>query len=245
MQKKSIFLLFGFVLATCGLAYRLVRAESPRHQDATTGPDSQRTAGQTADQNSMQQMMHTMMSGVVPSGIEPGDLPDSSSEGAKLVVKYCAQCHDLPSPLMHTANEWPGITERMFNRMSMCSRMSGTGMMGKMGGMEMGGMMGMMNIAAPSAKEQGVIVAYMKAHSLKSIGPGMLPSPGSKGAMLFAATCTQCHALPDPRQHSAQEWPGVVARMQRNMASMGKTVPDASTLRLITEFLEAASRTKP
>jgi mono/diheme cytochrome c family protein len=245
MQKKSIFLLLGFVLATCGFAYRLVRAESPLHEDAATGPESERTAGQTADQNSMQQIMQTMMSGVVPAGTKPGDLPDSSSEGAKLVAKYCAQCHDLPSPSMHAAHEWPGITERMFNRMTMCSRMSGTGMMGKMGGMGMGRMMGMMNIAAPSAKEQGVIVAYLKANSLKSIAPGVLPSPSSKGAMLFAATCTQCHALPDPRQLGAQEWPGVVARMQRNMASMGKTIPDAPTLRLITEFLQAASRTKP
>ncbi|MGH9433236.1 MAG: c-type cytochrome [Terriglobia bacterium] len=103
----------------------------------------------------------------------------------------------------------------------------------------------MMNIKAPSAEQQKLIVAYWQKHSLKSIEPGALPSPRSKGAVLFAATCTQCHALPDPRQHTAQEWPQVVALMRKNMVVMGKTVPDATTLQMITEFLEDASRAKP
>lgn len=136
----------------------------------------------------------------------------------------------------------------------MCSRMSGMGMMGNMGGMGMkgmmggtsgNGMMGMMNIKAPSAKEQEVIVVYLKQHSLKSIKPGALPSPRTKGATLFAATCAQCHALPDPGQHTAQEWPQVVARMRKNMTAMGKTVSDAATLRTIAEFLQQAARAKP
>ncbi len=245
MRGKSTVLLLSLALAASGFACALVRAEWPLRERAHTSATPMTTVSQAAEQNSMQQMMHRMMSGVVPPGIKPADLPDRSSEGAKLVVTYCAQCHDLPTPLMHAAKEWPGIAERMFNRMAMCSQMSGMGMMGKMGGNGMGGMMGMMNIKATSAKDQEIIVTYLKKHSLKSIALDALPSPHTEGAMLFAATCTQCHALPDPKQHTAQQWPEVVARMRENMVSMGKPVPDAATLRSITEFLEAGSRTKP
>ncbi len=255
MRGKGTYLLLGFVFAAIGLAHLFAQAESSRHKDRPAGADSGMKAGQMTGQNSMQQMMRTMMSGVVPAGIKPGNLPAPGSEGAKLVARYCVQCHNLPSPLMHSAAEWPGVAARMFQRMTMCSRMSSMGMMQNMGGMGMmkgtqggasgNGMMGMMNVRAPSAKEQQIIVSYLKEHSLKSIQPGALPSPRSKGAILFTATCAQCHALPDPRQHTAQEWPQVVARMRKNMVAMGKTAPDAATLRTITEFLQDAARAKP
>ena len=250
MRAKSTYLFLGFALVASGFVCLLAKPQSPSHKSRPAGADSQMTAGQ----NSMQHMMRSMMSGVVPPGIKPGDLPEPGSEGAKLMARYCVQCHNLPSPMMHSAAEWPGVAEKMFQRMSMCSRMSGMGMMGNMGGMGMkgmmggasgNGMMGMMNIKAPSAKEQEIIVSYLKEHSLKSIQPGALPLPRSKGAILFAATCAQCHALPDPGQYTAQEWPQVVALMRKNMVAMGKTVPDVATLRTITEFLEDAARAKP
>ncbi len=232
--KTKVLVWLGFVLAAIGLASLFVATAQQRtNAQAATGEG----------QNSMQRMMRTMMSGVVPPGVKPSDLPAPGSEGAKLMAKYCVQCHNLPSPLMHSAVEWPGVAERMFQRMTMCARMSGMGMMGNMGGMGM--MNGMMNIKAPSAKEEKIIISYLKEHSLKSIQPAALPSPRGKGAILFAATCAQCHALPDPRQHPAQQWPQVVARMRKNMVVMGKTVPDAATLRTITEFLQGAARTKP
>ena len=99
-------------------------------------------------------------------------------------------------------------------------------------------MMGMMNIKAPSAKEQKTIVSYLKEHSLQSIHPGAMPSPQSRGAILFAATCAQCHALPDPKLHTARQWPQVVARMRKNMVAMGKPVPSSATLQTITEFIQ-------
>ena len=124
MKKVPVWL--GFVFAAIGLAGLFVATAQ------------QRTAAQPPTgegQNSMQQMMRTMMSGIVPPGVKPGNLPAPGSEGANLVAKYCVQCHNLPSPLMHSAAEWPGVADRMFQRMSMCSRMSGMGMMGNKGGM--------------------------------------------------------------------------------------------------------------
>jgi hypothetical protein len=35
---------------------------------------------------------------------------------------------------------------------------------------------------------------------------------------MFSIACSQCHALPDPRRHTAREWPGVVERMRRHMS---------------------------
>ena len=56
--------------------------------------------------------------------------------------------------------------------------------------------------------------------------------------ILFEATCSQCHVLPDPKQHTADEWPGVVERMAQNMKTMGKPLPDWTTLETVVEFLQ-------
>jgi cytochrome c5 len=50
---------------------------------------------------------------VVPPGTRPEDLPSPESRGAALVNQYCTQCHNLPSPLLHSAAEWPQVVERM------------------------------------------------------------------------------------------------------------------------------------
>ena len=50
---------------------------------------------------------------VVPPGTRPEDLPVPESRGAALVNQYCSQCHNLPSPSLHTAVEWPQVVERM------------------------------------------------------------------------------------------------------------------------------------
>ena len=84
--------------------------------------------------------------------------------------------------------------------------------------------MGMMWMKAPSVEEQEVIVDYLKAHSLKPITPGALPSLESPEAISFKNVCSQCHALPDPKLHTAGEWTNVVERMRINMRVMGKPV---------------------
>ncbi|MEW6144108.1 MAG: hypothetical protein AB1598_03710 [Thermodesulfobacteriota bacterium] len=84
--------------------------------------------------------------------------------------------------------------------------------------------MGMMWMKAPTVEEQEIIVSYLKSNSLKPVAPGLLPSPVSSGAIAFKSVCSQCHALPDPELHNAEEWPGVVERMRVNMQVMGKPV---------------------
>ncbi len=45
----------------------------------------------------------------------------------------------------------------------------------------------------------------------------LLADRESSGAKIFMTLCTQCHGLPDPKSHSAQEWPAVVVRMIEKM----------------------------
>jgi cytochrome c5 len=162
------------------------------------------------DQDMMRGMMHRMMPDLVPPGVSPENLPDPNSPGAKLLAHYCGQCHNLPNPSMHSAEEWSVIAERMFRRMS---RMSGTGGMGMM-----------MSIEMPSPEEQQTIITYLESHSMRSVSPNILPSPESRGAAFFKEFCSQCHAPPDPKLHTADEWPAVVEKMRGYMRAMDKKV---------------------
>ncbi|MBI3606340.1 MAG: cytochrome c [Nitrospirae bacterium] len=163
----------------------------------------------------MRAMMQEMMSGRLPPGITPERLPDPNSPGATLLIRYCTQCHNLPAPAMHTAEEWPAVEARMFNRMAMMSGMGG-----------MGGMMRrrMMPIRAPAGEEQETILAYLQGHALRPANVEALGPPDTPGLALFRQTCSQCHALPDPTLHTADEWPVVVDRMRKNMRAMDRRV---------------------
>jgi len=85
---------------------------------------------------------------LLPPGIEPGDLPDSSSNGAKLLSQYCTQCHEMPGPGMHTTEEWPRVVDRMNQRMQM------------MGGQSK--MRIMHDIKASSDGELQILVTYLQ-----------------------------------------------------------------------------------
>jgi hypothetical protein len=72
---------------------------------------------------------------------------------------------------------------------------------------------------------------------------------------MFGIACSQCHALPDPRRHTAREWPAVVERMQRHMAWANvvvgspefKTVPELKTdeiVRLLQRYARPDLRKK-
>jgi len=224
------------VLAAAAIAQTLVACQQSKVSRNKTANKEQQT-----NENPMKQMMQSMMSGVVTPGIKPDELPDPNSAGAELVAHYCAQCHNLPNPVMHAATEWPGIAERMFRRESMMAHMSGMGMMGQggmMGGRGMMGGAGMMNIKAPTPEEQNTILSYLKKHALTSVTASAIPAPHTQGALLFAATCSRCHALPNPKTHTAAEWPGVVAQMKGFMQSMGKPVMTGSEEQKITVYLE-------
>jgi cytochrome c2 len=146
-----------------------------------------------------------MLERILPPAIEPGQLPEPRSHGAQLTARYCVQCHYLPNPQMHTAARWKSTVDRMV------WRMQGKGNMGEL-------MKEMMDkVEAPSEKEAAALTAYLQKHGQLEMNPAH-PALGTEQGQMFSIACSQCHALPDPRRHTAREWPGVVERMRRHMS---------------------------
>lgn len=77
-----------------------------------------------------------------------------------------------------------------------------------------------------------------KSGPARTIEADTLPDSQSLGAKTFARYCQQCHALPDPAQHTATEWPNVVERMRGNMRSMNKNIASDLEAQSITEYLQ-------
>ncbi len=153
-----------------------------------------------------------MLERILPPGFEPAMLPQPSSRGARLALRYCVQCHNLPNPAMHHAEKWLPVFDRM------AVRMEGKGNMGKLMADMMAG------VAAPTADESKVLVAYLERNAQKALDPKKIPAVNAPAAEAFRVACQQCHVLPDPTRHTAREWPAVVARMQKNMEWMNRVV---------------------
>ena len=153
-----------------------------------------------------------MLERIIPPGFTPRMLPEPRSRGAQLTQRYCVQCHNLANPAMHEAARWPSVIERMV------PRMEGKGNMGKLMSEMMAG------VEAPSPEAQQAIVAYYRKHALRPLDAKLLPGMNSSGTESFRVACGQCHALPDPRMHTAKEWPAVVSRMLKNMEWMNRVV---------------------
>jgi len=75
------------------------------------------------------------------------ELPESNSQGAKLVNRYCTQCHALPNPKLHSTEGWSVTLERMNARMQWMNQNGN-------------------DILAPSKNELETLTAYMRKHSM-------------------------------------------------------------------------------
>ena len=178
-----------------------------------------------------------MLERILPPTFARAELPEPGSEGARLTLRYCVQCHNVPNPAMHHAAKWPGIVERMV------LRMEGRGNLGELMAEMMAG------VKAPSEQETAAIVAYLRKHAQIPLDPQRYPELNRPPGEAFRLACNQCHVLPDPRRHTAAEWRAVVARMQQNMQWMNRVVgskpdPDEPQLRVeaILRFLQRYAR---
>ena len=149
---------------------------------------------------------------ILPPGFEANMLPEAGSQGAQLTLRYCVQCHNLANPAMHDARKWPAIVERMV------LRMEGRGNMGRLMAEMMAG------VEAPAPEDARMMVAYLRKHAQRPLDPRKFPAVNTPAGESFRRACNQCHVLPDPRRHTAGEWPSVVARMQKNMEWMNRVV---------------------
>lgn len=178
-----------------------------------------------------------MLERILPPAVEPQALPEPSSAGAQLTARYCVQCHYLPNPRMHSGVKWKPVVERMV------WRMQGKGNMGAL----MKEMMA--EIRAPTNNEIATLTAYLQKHAQKEIAPGH-PALKSSAGKMFAIACSQCHALPDPFQHTAGEWPAVVERMKGHMLWANvvvgrpelRTIPELRTEQIVMLLQRYARR---
>lgn len=170
-----------------------------------------------ASRHPMTGMMQYLTHSQMPRGIAFSTLPEANSVEAKLLSKYCTQCHDLPAPGMHTKGEWPVVMHRMTQYMDT---------------------MHVFHNIKPSYEELKAIQSYLEQHAQIAIDPAQYPDLNSPAGTAFTNTCNQCHMLPEPKQHTKTEWPFVVKRMLKNMKMMGKNIPDPDQVEMITGYLE-------
>ena len=178
-----------------------------------------------------------MLERILPPTFERRQLPDPRSRGARLVLRYCVQCHNLPNPAMHDAKRWPSVVERMV------ARMQGKGNLGAL----MTEMMA--NVEAPNPAEQRVLLDYLTRHAQKPLDEANVPEVLRPSGESFRLACSQCHTLPDPKRYTAAQWPAVVERMRKNMEWMNRIVgskpdPTEPQLRIqdINSFLARHAR---
>lgn len=115
-----------------------------------------------------------------------------------------------------------GIADAQYGGYGMGGGMGGYGG-GMMGGSGRG-MMGGYGPGSPNGYQGNRQQAY--------------PDLDTPAGRLFAQTCSQCHALPDPRQHTAAQWPSVVARMELHMKQSNMPLPGEPEIKDIDAFLE-------
>lgn len=155
---------------------------------------------------------------VMPPGLMPDQLADAGGQGATLMESYCTQCHALPGPGRHTAEEWPEVLERMLVVMDVADRF--------------GGLLG--NVKTPSSVERDQLRRYLVLHALKP----MIQKPQGIGASAFENHCSACHALPDPALYNDIDWSSLIKRMQHNMQVMKYDPPSVDSMMQIQLYLQ-------
>jgi cytochrome c5 len=157
---------------------------------------------------------------VIPSDMNPDQLPDADSRGATVLTLYCAQCHALPTPTMHTAEEWKAVLHRMQNYIN-----------------SNGGQM-MRHVIMPPKHDWDTLTAYLIANAQVPLDKKHATGLDTTAGKAFQTYCSQCHAAPDPGIHTTHEWPRVVLRMKEHIFRTSKKMPTQDTLMQIIGYLQ-------
>lgn len=153
----------------------------------------------------------------IPFGLSASQLPDPQSNGATLFASYCSQCHNLPSPRMHSTDDWPMRFEKMMDHaMLMAGTSSG--------------------VKLPADKEKGEIIAYLVRNGFKGL-PADSPLRGEYQVFNIIWFCSVCHAVPDPSQYPAKEWAKIVDRMNGFRKKQGRDEMSNADRNAVINFL--------
>jgi len=85
-----------------------------------------------------------------------------------------------------------------------------------------------------------VVVSVMMAGCASNGTP--IPAPQSEAALLFADKCGECHAVPHPARHSADDWPHYVALMEQRMRERDIALLTQAQRQLILSYLSEYGR---
>ena len=154
-----------------------------------------------------------------PAGLTLSDLPNSSTPGAAAVQKYCTMCHELPTPRAHSATDWPRVLRRMWLRMGLVD----SGLI----------------VPTPTDTERFAMLQYVIDNALQ-VSDATLPD--LPGRPKYKSTCSRCHELPDPAQHSPADWATTIRRMSGHMEDLLRQPLSREDYVTITEYLRAVSR---
>jgi cytochrome c5 len=184
-------------------------------------------------------MISSIGAGLPPSDFRPDDLPEPGSRGAGLLQVYCVQCHWLPTPQMHSAQEWKILVPRMLLRArTLRDRMGGPLTEGLVGEIVM---TGLETVELPSPEETDSMLAYLQRNAFPPADPGELTE--GPGRTIFIDKCSICHEVPSPKAHTPAGWDRVVATMRANMVKMDVEPLSDREVDLISGYLrERAAR---
>lgn len=184
-------------------------------------------------------LISSIGAGLPPSNFEAQDLPEPEARGAALLEAYCDQCHGIPAPQMHAAQEWPLLLRRMDMRSrTLRAHMGGPHTSELVGEVLLSGMA---RTEPVSEADEDSLLAYLQRNALPVAGPDE-PADTPSGE-LFQRECGICHQLPSPEAHTAEEWGRVLARMQANMAMMDVPPLTDEDLQRLTRYLEERAGT--
>ena len=65
------------------------------------------------------------------------------------------------------------------------------------------------------------------------------PDKGSPAFEVYARNCSECHAPPLPSAHPANQWPGVIARMQQHLVQRSMAPISTQDLLVLRDYLVA------
>lgn len=172
----------------------------------------------------------TLGTGLPPSNLAREELPESDAMGAGLLNVYCVQCHWLPTPQMHSAEEWEILMRRMLLRAELLAkRAEGEHIPESFTA-------GAQFKVVPTPTHRDSLLAYLKRNALPVVEPGSLPdTPASR---LYVDRCAVCHQTPSPRAHTPSGWELVLDRMQENMELMKVDTLSLKVKERIRAFLE-------
>lgn len=81
------------------------------------------------------------------------------------------------------------------------------------------------------------VISCDRSDSLQSVSSNTATEPD-----LMTRKCGVCHAVPNPAAHTADEWPGVIARMQHRRSTQGFALLTDNEVVAITEILQKSAK---